>query len=356
MIWSRRQGGRLLFLLLFAWGLIGCTVASDSAVRKVALFEVVQERARLKRGVIADLDLQARQMIEHWDGIIPVDQQQIRREMRRGPRRFRRRCAKPECQVRVGRKVAAHSSMALWIKPNVLSDCEVFGARYDLKAKEGDFRARARGECDPAAVMRSLSKVVCFLITHAAGPRANNKGPGPQHAECMSLAALIQVERQFESFRKSKADKKKRRGRAPRRRADQEIKLAEQVLEFKRQYLAVSDKRLDRWSVSARCRVGQVYEEYGRMMASLYQKARAPRAVRRMGKDAVASYHDEVSKVVRQKVAPLQQMALKSYGDCLQVADENNLSSRYIVEARARVQVLQKTSRFSESGVTKEGK
>lgn len=155
----------------------------------------------------------------------------------------------------------------------------------------------------------------------------------------MSLAALLPVERQLESMRGEKISSD------PRRRATLETRLAERVLELNRQFLAVSGEAQDRWSVSARCRVGRVYEEYGRVMAGFYQEGRAPAAVRRLGKDAVAQHHQQVSKIARQKVAPLEQMALKSYRGCLRAADEHQLTSRYILEARARVEALQRKVR-----------
>ncbi len=223
--------------------------------------------------------------------------------------RAARTCSDAPCQVKVGRALSATHALAARVEGNLLGQCDLYVALYDLARSGRDRRAHVRAGCGDQALQLSAARALCQVLREDAAADGGELDGG----ECLAAAELAWPEDALER------------------------RLAEESLELKRAYDRVISLSRGRWAVSASCRQGTIYEAFAAALAGSVEEAEPPDAIRRQGSAAVASHRATLRTGAEEKLGPLRAQAQKHYAACLQQADAHRLSTRFIEEARQRV-------------------
>jgi hypothetical protein len=252
----------------------------------------------------------------------------------KGKGRHLRSCREPSCQVELSRRVSANKALSISVVQNVMSQCEVIGALYDLGQTPEDHRARSLSSCVQDELVDSLNKVLCYMLSKGAASTTVTAEVSPMaQAECLTLAALLRVEERLAAFRQITL------GGGRRTLTEQERDLAEQVLSLKGAYQTLGQGKTDRWSVSSICRIGAAYEQYARILSGAVDQS-IPHAIAQRGDQAVQDYQQELTEALKVKVQPVKEQAKKQYHTCVQRAGELDLETRFIQEAREHLKQL----------------
>jgi hypothetical protein len=222
-------------------------------------------------------------------------------------------CRDAACQVAVGRQLSAKKALAIRVERNLLSQCDVFAALYDLQESGKDRRSRARGGCEPDQLKTSVYLATCDVLSQDAGPSST-----VQRSECLVQAEVLWLERKLQGFCKARSRD------AAASTAAQERRAAEEALALRGAYDKVAARTKGKGWVAAVCRSGLVYDCFARMFPEQPAAATPPRS----------------SSAGQEKANPLQAKAGELYGECLKKAAELGISNAYTVEARERLRVI----------------
>jgi len=335
----RRVKARL-GLLTAALVLVGCARPPAATVRPtLAVFGLEVREVRLEPTPLARLEGHLQRLMEESDAFKVVPADEVKRALRRTRRRRGdRRCHSLRCQASLGRKrLDATRSLAVKVVRNLVGQCDVIGNVYDLKTRSVALSGRARAGCAEAEILRSLQLVACHIIgARRAGGEAGEARTAPQR-DCLAHAEFLWVDDRLESWLHPPARRGRKGGRA---KPVSEQRLAEQLLDLKRDYDRVARLGVPRWTVAATCRSGRLYEHFAER--ELATASSPPLSVRRQGRDAVARYEKEQGTVAARRVAPFLEKARELYRECLKLARKRELADdRYTEQARARLKGLE---------------
>jgi hypothetical protein len=247
----------------------------------------------------------------------------------RGRRRSLPTCHDAPCQVKVGRELSASLALAARVEGNLLGQCDLHLALYDLKRPGRDRRAHLRGSCADEALRLSVARALCQVLREDAVA----EGSSLDSTDCLAAAELAFLEARLEAIRNARAKDLDEMVALERR-------LAEEALALRRAYERVVVLGRQRWPVSAVCRQGAVYDAFASALAASAESAEPSEAIRRQGAEALSRYTGEMRKALEGKLAPLRAQARQLYGRCLKLAGEQELRTRFIEEARLREAAL----------------
>lgn len=336
--------GTCLGGLLTALALVGCARPPAAAIRPtLAVFGLEVREARLEPPQLARLEGHLQRLMEESDAfkVVPADEVKRALQRTRRQRRGDRRCHSLRCQAGLGRKrLDATRSLAVQVTKNLVGQCDVIGNVYNLDTRSVALSGRARAGCAEAEILRSLQLVACHIIgARRAGGEAGGARPVPPR-DCLAHAEFLWVDDRLESWLHPPA----RRGRKRRDRPLSEQRMAEQLLDLRRDYDRVAGQGVPRWSVAATCRSGRLYEHFAER--ELATATSPPPSVRRQGEAAVSRYEKEQGVVAARRAAPFLQKARELYQKCLKLAQEHELADdRYTEQARARLKGLESAAR-----------
>ena len=324
---NRRNSAALLVTLLAACGKPPPPVVQPT----LAVFELQVRELKLKPGVVAALRGHAHRLMQESGVYRVVARDKVKRALRRTRRRRRsdRHCHELRCQAALGRKLRdADRSLPLSLTRNLMGQCDVIGNVYDLHKKGVDINARARSGCAEEELRRSFDLVLCRIIdVQRSGARSAKETQPPR--DCLAQAEFLRVDDKLERLLAP--------ARGRRRHAQEwEQRMAEQVLDLKREYDHVVGLGVPRWTVAATCRSGRLYEHFAQRQ--LEAGARPPASVRRQGKEAVVAYDKERREVGARRAKPFLDKARQLYRKCLSRATKHKMAQdRYTTEARSRL-------------------
>jgi hypothetical protein len=333
-----RRDSRALWVGLSLLLATGCgETLPRSTTPKLAIFPVHKTRKLpLPRGLPERLHGHTHALLAESRAFHPARREKLLKLLRR------RRCTSLRCQLRYGwRKLKAARSLLLTLDKSPIGLCIVQGRIYDLRKKRKDLGARDAGGCEAEALGKTLDRVLCHLIGEqvAGHGGALRKDPPPRarpEKDCLVLAQLVRVETQvreaFAALRKPPRGRRKSSATLGQR-------IAEQVLALRSAYKGVGGLGVPRFAVVAVCRQGWLYERAGDALAA--GEARAPWAVRRRGRAAIAAFRKAQQQSGAQQAKPFFQQARRLYGDCIAKAKLAKLEGdRYVTEAQARMKLL----------------
>ena len=322
-------------VVVFVFGACG---SAQTERPTLAVFKIKTRRVRLPRAAVDRLHAHSTAVMEEAGAFEVVPRDRLLRTLKRQRRRSERVCHTLRCQARIGRKrLNARRSLSLRISRSRTrgrpSRCAVKGTVFDLAEKEASFASQANGGCELLDIATSLNEVLCQVAATERGGGAAAPGAASTRA-CLAHAELTWTDSQVEVS----LDRERRRRRE---KATWEQRMAELVLDLKRQYDQVARHEVPRWTTAAICRTGRLYDVFADR--ELAQAAvRAPLAVRREGKEAVAAHdraHDEARK---RRAEPFRRRAAELYRDCLSRARELKLPPHpFFSEARGRLREIE---------------
>jgi len=221
-----------------------------------------------------------------------------------------------------------------------MGQCDVIGNLYDLEREAVWTSARARAGCAEGELARSVDLVLCRLVqVQRASPTQRAQAPGhvAPPRDCLTRAEFLWVDDRLEQLLQPQ-----RRRRRMRRKEHWEERMAERVLELKREYDRIARHKIPRWRAAALCRSGRLYEHFAHEQVERAGRARAPAPIRRQGPSAVEAHRQEQVKAARQRAAPFVDQAKQLYRQCLELAQERSLpEDRYTAQGRARLKQLE---------------
>jgi hypothetical protein len=314
--------------------LMGCSPKVPQRPHKLAVFRVEAQDVELDKARLEELHEHIFRIVKegefHW--VVPHDK--LLRRLKRRRKKSERRCYSLRCQMRVGRRsLGANRSLATHIAKNLMSQCDVFTQVYNLSNGAIVQKVHTRASCKQRAVIKSVNRVVCGLLTRLDQPTDE---PVMSKEECRVMADFLWVDRQLATM-----EKKRVRG-SKRARIARERKMAENVLALKSEYKRVSRTTFPRWRVAATCRLGTLYDLHADQLAKDKEaQDKIPVSVRKMGKEATAEYIKQRNQAQRQRVAPFRDRASRYYQRCLDIADAAGVEDlHYLIDARQRLDAL----------------
>lgn len=322
----------------------------DSSHKPVlAVFKIKVRQLKLKRTVLGTLHDHATRLMDGSGLYYVVPREKLLKKLKRRRRRSERSCYNLRCQAKLGKRLLnADKSLGVQITKNLASQCDVIAYQFDLDSQTADQSARTRCDCSEEQLVRSLNKVLCHILAKVGGDEQENseenekkggsKIPPPPRAvperECTIQADFLWIDRKLETFGNTRI---KGSGR---RQAAQERRMAERLLELKREYDRIVRRGEPRWMVAALCRTGTLYEYLAKTMVQTPEEAKIPRAVRRLGKDEVEAHKRQQEQAQQQRAAPFLKKAKEIYEQCLAKAKEHDVSDKYTEEAEKRLEQL----------------
>jgi hypothetical protein len=316
-------------------GLAACASAPTSAPgARVAVFAVEAVKpVKLRPPRLRALAEGAAALIEAVRGWRTVEREAIERAIASSGKRPRRArpCHDAPCQVKVGRALSATHALALRVEGNLLGQCDLYVALYDLKRSGRDRRAHVRAGCGDQALQLSTARALCQALREDAA----SDGVELDGTDCLAAAELTWLEGELEAIRRSRVS-------GPDGLVALERRLAEAALELRRSYDRVVAVARGRWAVSAICRQGAIYEAFADALAASAEEGEPPEAIRRQGADALASYRAGMRKAVEGKLEPHREQARRLYASCLEQAARLKVGSRFVEEARRRELALRR--------------
>jgi hypothetical protein len=338
-------------LVTLALALAACagTQTPDSSKPVLAVFEIKVRQLKLRRAVRSTLHGHATRMMDGSGLYNVVPREKLQEKLRRRRRRSERSCYNLRCQSKLGKRLLnADKSLAIQITKNLASRCDVIAYQFDLETQTADQSARTRCDCSEEQLIHALNQVLCHILSKVGGDaeareetsEGGGKIPPPPRATperaCIVQADFLWVDRKLETFAKTRI-----RG-SGRRQAAQERRMAERLLELKRDYDRIVRRGEPRWMVAALCRTGTLYEQLAQTMVLTPDEAKVPRAVRRLGKEEVEAYKRQQEEAQQKRAAPFRKKAKEIYEQCLAKAKEHDVSSKYTDEAKKRLDQLNK--------------
>jgi len=298
--------------LVLALALCACGGSqATSAKPTLALFATEVKHLKIDAAQLRALDEHVAALLEGQQTYELVPRDDLRRALLRRGRP--RPCGEAECQVRIGRKLDAAKVFAARVDQNLLGQCDIWVALYDLRASDQARPRHARAGCAADALRATLSRTVCGVLAPAPATAA----------DCMAQAEFQWVERRLEAYRKTKL------AGGPGKLVELERRLGEQALELKSAFARVAGLGSPRWATAAACQTGAIYDAFAETLARGY----AAGATRRSQEQAVVEAVDE-------KLRPLRDTARQHYQSCLAMVKGAAQQSRYTEQARQRLEAL----------------
>lgn len=340
-------------LVLAALALAACAGQQrpDSSKPVLAVFKIKVRQLKLKRTVLNTLHDHATRLMDGSGLYNVVPREKLLKELKHRRRRSERSCTNLRCQSKLGKRLLnADKSLAIQITKNLASQCDVIAYQFDLDSQTADQSARTRCDCSEEQLIRALNQVLCHILAKVGGgedeeseetSKGGGKIPPPPRATperaCIVQADFLWVDRKLETFAKRRI-----RG-SGRRQAAQERRMAERLLDLKRDYDRIVRRGEPRWMVAALCRTGRLYEQLAQTMVLTPEEAKVPRAVQRLGKEEVEAYRKQQEQAQQQRAAPFLKKAKEIYEQCLAKAKEHDVSDRYTEEAEKRLEQLSRS-------------
>jgi hypothetical protein len=106
-----------------------------------------------------------------------VPREQLTERLRAQKKTSYRSCYDQQCQIEIGRELAASKSLATRVV-RLGTSCTVVSSLYDLKTATAETAARARGPCDEEAIAAMLIPVVARISGKDATAFAASDGSG----------------------------------------------------------------------------------------------------------------------------------------------------------------------------------
>jgi len=321
---------------------LGACGAPPAPQPKLAVFPIQTRQLRLKRGEVDRLHAHATRLLEETGAFRVTPREQVLQTLKRRRRRSERLCHTPRCQAKLGLKsLDVKRSLALQVTKNLAHQCDVIGRVYDLELQEVDLTSRSRSGCSMVELVRCVNDVVCHIASQQREvDRKRASGPPPTaepKRDCLAHGELVWVDSTVEEIMK----RRHRRGRG--RKDAWEQRMAERVLDLRREYDKVARFRVPRWTAAATCRTGRLYEYFADREMSRTEPV--PHSVQREGVEAVAAYEKSQQQARRRRAEPFRRKAAELYRQCLEQARKLELpDSRYFKEARARLEQMESGS------------
>ena len=325
--------------------LTGCRTQPVVTRPTLAMFQVQTEHLSLPTPTLKALDTHAHRLVATSEAFRVVPQPQVTQALKRArrahprvrstphsraapplrARRGDRRCRTLACQARVGDTLHAGRSLSLQITRNLLGQCDVIGNLNDLANRRVAHAARARAGCSEPELARLVDLVLYRLV------RLQHEDASPQR-ECLARAEFLWIDRTLEAMLEPGTTH---------RREGWQVRMADKVLELKREYDHVARHGVERWTVAALCRSGRLYEYVAGQQREVPP---APSSIRRQGLEAVQQYEEQQRRAGRQRAMPFDQQARRLYRQCLERAERSKLAEdSFTAQARARLTMLDRT-------------
>jgi hypothetical protein len=293
----------------------------------------------IKRADTNRLHAHATRVIEESEAFKVAPHERVLQTLKRRRRRSERLCYSLRCQAKLGlKRLDVKRSLAIQVTKNLAHQCDVIGKVYDLEKKEVDLTSRARAGCSMVELVRSINDVLCHIASQQRkADRERASGPPPTaepKRDCLAHAELVWVDGKVEEIMTRK--RRRRRGR----KQPWEQRMAERLLDLRREYDKVARFRVPRWTAAATCCTGRLYETFADQ--ELARSEPVPYSVRREGAEAVAAYEKSRKQARKQRAEPFRQKAADLYRKCLgQVKKLELPPSRYFKEARERLDQIE---------------
>jgi hypothetical protein len=333
---SRLGGWRAPLGLLVTCGalsLAACSGATTAPARpRLAIFGFETKQYRADPKLVRRLEALVPRLVEELD-FRPVAADELRDHLPK--RRGRARpCVEPPCQVKVGRELGATASLSLRIEQNLLQECDVYAALYELQKSGADQRSRARASCGSAELKDSVGRAVCRVLVAGTGTAAEQEA---RHRECLSAAELLWLDQEVEAFgdRPIKG--------SPEQMMKEERQMAEQALALRRRFQSFQRTAPSTaWSLAAECGAGGIYEAFARALTRSGETLEVPRPLQKQGEEAAQSFRTQMIRGIEDRARPLRDQAAQLYRACLKHATELKLSTRHTDAARRRLGELER--------------
>lgn len=164
-----RFGARVLvWMLLFFAGLAGPASAGGPIV---ALFEMEDRGSKVDGEILANLiDYLAARLTEGGYQVVPLDQ--VRERIRSLKSESSKVCYDQNCQIELGRELAAQKTLATKIL-RIGKSCQVTAVMYDLKRAATETAATEEATCEVDPLLEAVKKIALKLCAPLA--RAEQK-------------------------------------------------------------------------------------------------------------------------------------------------------------------------------------
>lgn len=153
---------RVLLSGLLGTVLVGMGASALAAPQIVAVFEVEDQSGRFDAKACAQLTDYFGAQLAQGSTFRVVPRSQLRSRLQAKKKESYKKCVAEQCQIEIGRELAAQKSLATKIVP-IGTKCAVMATLFDLKTAASERAATAKAACNQDALVSALEKVAADL-------------------------------------------------------------------------------------------------------------------------------------------------------------------------------------------------
>lgn len=153
---------RALLSGLVGFALVGACASALAAPQIVAVFEVEDQSGRFDAKACAQLTDYFGAQLAQGSTFRVVPRSQLRQRLQAKKKESYKKCVAEQCQIEIGRELAAQKSLATKIVP-IGTKCAVMATLFDLKTAASERAATAKAACNQDALVSALEKVAVDL-------------------------------------------------------------------------------------------------------------------------------------------------------------------------------------------------
>lgn len=151
----------------------------ESAIIAVFPIEDARRSGRIPVKELGDLTEYLAAKLAEGSLFKVVPRQDLKKAIEQKKKESYKACYSTECQIEIGKEVAAEKSLSTKIILISGSRCSVVSQLYDLRTSVTDRSASSDGGCDRDAVAEGLLSVIAKLKGRDAGERGERDAPAP---------------------------------------------------------------------------------------------------------------------------------------------------------------------------------